>query len=238
MESLKDSVKEFYEILFRGYLNARAYRKRQRQERRAARREHKFMLRNYRSDSRRYKKYSVLNSLISIKAVLADKELKEKFLNTFLQSATYYILAFLTVYIFYQVTTIIVARSFGIPVVWFYNRLQFPLPSESILYSRNAMMAIFGSGPLVSLIVGLVCLQRFFSGVENGKNFNLIYLWGCVHGLNMVFGSYIVGFFTRTEFIYFSEWLRMNNPFDYFESLMVFTFISIMIVAGSLMTPM
>ena len=54
----------------------------------------------------------------------------------------------------------------------------------------------------------------------------------------MFFGAYIVGFITRTEFIYTSEWLFLSNVFDIEE--IIFTLISfgMLIVIGRIVTPL
>ena len=170
--------------------------------------------------------------------ILSTPDLRKKFLIVFLQSTAYYLLAFLVVYVIYQLVTILVASVFHIPVTWYYYQLKFPLYTYSKLYTRPALVLIFGSGPMVSLLFAFLSLKSFFAKRAVSNHFQLFSLWGIVSGVNLFFGAYIAGFLTRTEFIYTSEWLLMSNVFDIEE--MVFTMVSIgmLLIIGRLLTPM
>jgi hypothetical protein len=84
----------------------------------------------------------------------------------------------------------------------------------------------------------LIFLRLFFSENPSFMNFQLFYLWGIINGLNMFFGAYIVGVLTRTEFVYTTEWLLLNNPFDFREVIFVFISLALMLIAGWYMTSM
>jgi hypothetical protein len=122
--------------------------------------------------------------------------------------------------------------------VWYYYQLKFPLYTYSPLYTRAALVTIFAIGPIASLMVGFVFLKMFFTKHVILKRFQLFFLWGFISGCNFFFGSYISGFFTRTEFIYTSEWLFMSNVFDIEE--IIFTVISfvVMLIIGRIITPL
>lgn len=168
----------------------------------------------------------------------SSSDLRTKLIYTFLHSSAYFVFTFLLVYIIYQSVTIFVAASFNIPVEWVYYRLKFPLDTFSPLYSRFALVMIFASGPFVSLVLAFIFLKLFFINDHFLKRFKLFYLWGFICGSNMFFGAYIAGFFTRTEFIYMSEWLFMSSMFDVEE--IVFTVVSIvtLLVMARIVTPL
>lgn len=174
----------------------------------------------------------------NFKLVLATPDLRKKFVISFLQSTAYYILSFLLIYIIYQLVTIFVARTFNVPVVWYYYQLKFPLYTYSHLYTRTALVTIFGSGPAVSLVLAIIFMRLFFSKSPIAKNFQLFNLWGIINGLNMFFGAYIVGFLTRTEFIYTSEWLLMSRIFDVEEIIFTMLSLAVMLLAGIKITSM
>ena len=54
----------------------------------------------------------------------------------------------------------------------------------------------------------------------------------------MFFGAYIAGFFTRTEFIYASEWIFMSNIFDVEEIIFVIISFIMLLVIGRIATPL
>ncbi|MFZ4549226.1 MAG: hypothetical protein ACOYN4_17390, partial [Bacteroidales bacterium] len=170
------------------------------------------------------------------KMLKATPDAEGKFVKTFLLSTAYYIMAFLIIYVIYQVVTILVASHSHISGIWYYYQLKFPLNSP--LYTRANLILIFSSGPLVSLMLALGSLRMFFSHNIFFKRFRLFYLWGFICGVNMFFGAYIVGFITRTEFIYTSEWLFLSDVFDIEE--IIFTLISfgMLIGIGRIVTPL
>jgi hypothetical protein len=174
----------------------------------------------------------------NLKIILSTPDVRKKFGIVFLQSTAYYVLAFMIVYVIYQLVTIMVASVFQIPVAWYYYQLKFPLYTYSKLYTRPALVLIFGAGPLVSLLIASLSLKSFFNRRSISNHFQLFSLWGIVSGVNMFFGAYIIGFLTRTEFIYTSEWLLMSSVFDIEE--MVFTLVSMgmLIIIGRLLTPL
>jgi hypothetical protein len=174
----------------------------------------------------------------NLKIILSTPDVRKKFAIVFLQSTAYYVLAFLIVYVIYQLVTILVASVFHIPVTWYYYQLKFPLYTYSKLYTRPALVLIFGAGPIISLLLAFLSLKSFFNKQSVSNHFQLFYLWGIINGVNMFFGAYIIGFLTRTEFIYTSEWLLMSSVFDIEE--MVFTLVSIgmLLIIGRLLTPL
>jgi hypothetical protein len=171
--------------------------------------------------------------------VISTPELRKKFLFTFLQSTAYFLLTFFFIYIIYQAVTIAVASSFRIPVIWYYYRLVFPLYTYSPLYTRAALVTIFASGPVASLLISLAFLRLYFTrNNELVRRFKLLFLWGFVNGLNMFFGAYIAGFLTRTEFIYSSEWVFMSSRFDVEEIIFTVISITLLVVIGRIITPL
>lgn len=174
----------------------------------------------------------------TLNKIFTTPDLRWKFIFVFLHSVAYFILAFILIYIIYQAITIVVASSFRIPVVWYYYELKFPLYTYSPLYTRAALVSIFAAGPIVSLMLALVFLKLFFTTHPFLKRFQLFFLWGFVCGINMFFGAYIAGFFTRTEFIYTSEWLFMSNVFDIEEIFFTAISVVMMVVVGRIATPL
>ncbi len=174
----------------------------------------------------------------NLKKIVSTPELRRKFGFTYLHSTAYFILAFMLIYIIYQGVTILVASSYNIPIIWYYYQLKFPLYTFSPLYTRQALVVIFAMGPLLSLMLAFVFLKLFFTENPFAKRFKLFYLWGFICGVNMFFGAYIIGVFTRTEFIYTSAWLFMSHMLDPIE--IVFTAISVvmLIIVGRIVTPL
>lgn len=174
----------------------------------------------------------------NLRKIFATADLRQKFGFAYLHSTAYLVLAFILIYVIYQAITILVASSYDIPIVWYYYQLQFPLYTYSPLYTRIALVVIFAAGPIMSLMIAFFFLRSYFNEHHFFRRFKLFYLWGFVCGINMFFGAYIAGFFTRTEFIYTSEWLFMSHVFAIEEIVFTVISFSMLIIVGRIVTPL
>ena len=174
----------------------------------------------------------------NLRQAITTPDLRAKFGFAYLHSTAYFILAFMLIYIVYQVITILAASSYNIPIIWSYYKLQFPLYTYSPLYTRQALVVIFAMGPIMSLMLAFVFLKLYFTSNVILKRFKLFYLWGFISGANMFFGAYIAGFITRTEFIYTSEWLFISRPYASVEIVFTIIAIAILIIIGRIVTPL
>jgi len=160
------------------------------------------------------------------------KEIRNSYLITSINSTTLFILAFLIVYFFNQYITILTASIFDIPAVLYSYRIFWPLYTYSTLYSRIALIVIFGSGPFICLITGIVLYRLYIWAKFRFVYLKTFLLWTSIHAVNMFFGAYIVGVITRTGFIYTTEWLFFSNIFDVEEIIFLITSIVIMLILG------
>lgn len=168
--------------------------------------------------------------------VSRDRVLSRDYLISTLNSLSMFILSFLLVYLTSQVATIITASYYEIPTVLYSYRVYWPLYTYSTLYTRGALIVIFGIGPAISLILAFLFYRIFLLLKHRTRLLRIFFFWATIHGLNFFFGSYIVGVITRTGFIYTSEWLFFSNIFDPEEIMfMIIAFIAL-IVAGYLAT--
>ncbi len=170
--------------------------------------------------------------------IFKSRDLRGKFSLSLIQSTSYFIFSFLLIYTAYQFTTMLVAKGFNIPTVWYYYRVKFTLFTGSPLYTRTALVGIFAAGPVMCLILAFAMLKLYFSKKLFNKRLRLFYLWGFINGINFFFGSYLVGFATRTEFIYASEWLFMSSMFDVEEIVFAVLSITISLLIGRVITPL
>jgi hypothetical protein len=160
------------------------------------------------------------------------KSLRDGYLRTILNSSVFFILTFLLVYYVYQFTTIYAAKAFDIPSKLYTYRIEWPLYTYSYLYTRVALIVIFGTGPLVCLILAFIFYRLYIWSRTKAGNIKLIFLWGGFHAFNLFFGSYISGVLTRTGFIYTSEWLFISNIFDVEEIIFMIIAIVVLLVIG------
>lgn len=150
----------------------------------------------------------------TIISIIKLKPLQRDYLKTLINSTFLFILSFFIIQYISQFITIFMAKTFDIPAVLYSYRIFWPLYTYSSLYTRPALILIFGVGPLVCLIIGFG-LYRIYLWI---RKYNLVFktfnLWLIFHAFNMFFGAYVIGVITRTGFIYTSEWIFLSNVFD------------------------
>lgn len=167
-----------------------------------------------------------------VKDAWSIPSLRKGNLQNLLNSSVFFILSFFFVYYLYQFTTIFTAQAFNIPSKLFSYRIDWPLYTYSYLYTRVALVVIFGSGPLVCLIFGFLFYWLYLWARAHTHFTKMFFLWACFHAFNLFFGSYISGVLTRTGFIYTSEWLFISNMFDVEEIIFMVISIVVLLIIG------
>ena len=140
------------------------------------------------------------------------------FMNA-LNSTVMFVLAFIIVYLFYQMTVIFTASQFGISGVLYYYQVFWPIGNSSPLwFPYYKIILITGSGPFFCLILGLLFFRVFAVRTQNPVT-KLFFLWIAFHALNMFFGAFVAGVTTNDGFGYVALWLYMNIVFRILFSL-------------------
>jgi len=162
-------------------------------------------------------------------------EQRKLYLLRFIFSAIAYILTFYLIYSVYQIVTVLTARLFSIPIVWNNFRFHFPLHTGSLLYTRVALICIFGSGPVISFAIALILLRVARKRIISSQFVRFSVVWGIINGYNLLFGALIIGIITRTEVMYASVWLFMNSIYDPSEFLLILLALTLMIISGRIL---
>lgn len=160
------------------------------------------------------------------------KEVRSEFSKSVINSTTLFILAFLFVYYINDFVTIYTAQFFDIPTVLYSYRIFWPLYTYSSLYTRTALVAIFGMGPFFCFLLAVLFLQVPRWLKKYNLNLRLFALWLSFHAFNTVFGGYIAGVITRTGFMYAVEWLFLTAVFDKTEIVLLVLSVIGMFVLG------
>lgn len=161
-----------------------------------------------------------------------QKQLRADYFKTVINSIGLFLLSFLLVYYVHQFATIFAARAFNIPTKLYSYRIDWPLYTYSYLYTRKALIVIFGMGPFVCLLLGIAAYRLFLWSRFRTVHLKIFALWTAFNSFNMFFGAYVVGVITRTGFIYTSEWLFLSNVFDVEEIVLMIVSIVVLLIAG------
>ncbi len=156
-----------------------------------------------------------------------EKQIKKGFYYYTINSTALYIIAYLLVYMIYQLTVLVVASRWGLDSVLYYYDLAFN--DYSPLWSRYNIIVVTFSGPFISLVIGFV----FYKWVANRpkvKSFlKLFVLWIGFHGFNLFLGAFVSGVSFDEGFGYVANWLYLNVFWKFLLSLI---FLSILAMTG------
>jgi hypothetical protein len=169
--------------------------------------------------------------------ILSNPGLRSHYTGRILTSTFACITSFLLFYSIYEITTILSGRLFSIPIGWSGFHFIYYIHSGSVLYTRIALICIFGSGPIISLILAFLILNLLKRKQISMIFFRFSIVWGFIHGFNLFFGSFIVGILTSTEAVYASVWLFMSSVFGPSDFLIILVCLISMLIAGRLLTP-
>jgi len=142
----------------------------------------------------------------------------------FLNSLGLYMLAYLTVYLIYQLTAALVASNFGIDSVLYYYELYFPIGNASPLWTRLNIIAITLASPFISVLISIIVLKVVLIREKLNPQLRLFLIWVVFHGAAHFLGAFVAGIITSQGFGYVANWLYMNVFFRILVSL-IFLFL-------------
>ncbi len=146
------------------------------------------------------------------------KQQQKNYYQYTVNSVALYVIAYLVMYMIYQITVLIVASKWKLDSVLFYYNLAFN--DYSPLWSRTNIIFVTLSGPLVCLLIGIL----FYKVIANRKNIKsyakLFVMWIAMHGFNFFLGAWSSGVSFYKGFGYVPAWLYMNIVWQIFVSLL------------------
>lgn len=122
-----------------------------------------------------------------------------------------YVLAYYLVWGLHQAAKVAMSRHFRLRGIWDPSDVRYTLTDKE--WWRTAIVGVYGSGPLVCLILGVVVFRWYWRSerAQRGQ-FKLLLLWVAFHACNAVFGALLADTFTQSGFWYVPDWLlRLGN---------------------------
>jgi len=163
-----------------------------------------------------------LDELSDDKKADTIKQHQKNYFTYTINSVGLFIIAYLLVYLIYQISVLIAASYWKLDSVLLYYDLAFN--DYSPLWSRNNIIIVTSSGPIICLLIGFL-FYRFFSKRSKVKGLlKLFFLWIALHSLNMFLGAWATGISFDEGFGYVPAWLYMNVFWQIFVSL-IFLFL-------------
>ena len=123
---------------------------------------------------------------------------KNDSLSIIINSTAYYLLSYLTIYLLFQFTTIIASTIFDIPTTLYYNRIGYNVRPE--VWTFDAVKVIFSSGNIILFLTAISFLVVIVKALEFNGLLRLFFIWGFIHSVSMLFGSFVIGAFNFEGF--------------------------------------
>ncbi len=136
---------------------------------------------------------------------------KNKFLISALNGTGLYVLAYYLVWGIYEAVKVLMSRYFHLRGLWNPSRVVYILNDSE--WWRTAVVAVYGTGPLVCLLLALVVFRWYWRSerARRGQR-KLLLLWVAFQACNAVFGALLADTFTQSGSWYVSDWLfRLGN---------------------------
>lgn len=138
-------------------------------------------------------------------------------LTIVVNSAMIFMLTYVLVYLFYWLSSMLVASVYGLDSTLYYYDLKFN--DHSPLWDRFNILLVTGIPPFFCLALGLFLYRVLFDHKRFAGLQKLFILWSAFHLFNHFFGAFPAGIVTDEGFGYVAAWLYMNTAFKFLFSL-------------------
>jgi hypothetical protein len=138
-------------------------------------------------------------------------------LTIIVNSMSVFIASYVLVYLFYWLTSMLVASWYGLDSTLYYYDLKFN--DHSTLWSRFNILLVTGIPPFFCLALGLFLHRVVFKNQKITGLRKLAVLWTSFHLINHFFGALPSGIVTSEGFGYVAAWMYMNTAFKFMFSL-------------------
>jgi hypothetical protein len=148
-------------------------------------------------------------------------------LSIIVNSTAFYLLSYLCVFMLFQFTTIIASNIYDIPNTLYYNKIGFNVIPEA--WTFDSVKVIYSSGNIILFLISVSFLVVIIKALEFNGLLRLFFLWGFIHSVSMLFGSFIIGAFNFEGFGIVLSYLYLA---DTAKMLLLFCGLLILIAIG------
>ena len=120
-----------------------------------------------------------------------NKRTVSNFLIIFLNSLSYFIIAFIFMYLLSNFATAIAALQFDYTSILYYYRLAYAIDSGA--WTSDAVKFLFSITPMISLLFGIIFLIIFIQMYDNQAHFKIFFLWCFAYSIIWSFGALLAG---------------------------------------------
>ncbi len=120
-----------------------------------------------------------------------NKRTFQNFIIIFLNSLSYFLMAYYFMYLLSQLATAVAALQFDYSSKLYYYKLVYTIDSYS--WTSDAVKLLYSIGPAISLLFGILALIAFISLYDDRGRYKMFFVWCWVHGMIWFFGAFLTG---------------------------------------------
>lgn len=147
--------------------------------------------------------------------------LDKNYLIYFINSTAAFISTYFIISILRSLFTILIANECDINSKLFINRIEFLIPQNSNVWTFDATLSVYFSGPFFSFLLGAILSIYFITKKKKHKFFAIFLFWAFINAFSFFFAAFLADLITNTGIVY------ALNSMNFGHSIRIIIFISI-----------
>jgi len=135
-------------------------------------------------------------------------------------STSTFVLAYLLVFYLNHFLKVILAAVFEYPTSFTYNKVNYFI--DNYEWTHDSVTLIFGSGPLLLLILGILSIVIYASMSDEEGRTKIFFIWFTLHAFNFVFSGLMIGNIFTHGVGHVFNWMYMHDTMKMIVALIGF----------------
>jgi len=142
--------------------------------------------------------------------MVIDSNLSRKnFWIIVINSTAAFVISYLLIFYLNHFSIIFTAGMFDYDISFDYSQIAYHVKQTD--WTHDSVKVIYGTGPLLVAITGLLSLLAYSSLSEESAKVKLLLLWISVNALNFVLSGIIIGIIFKIRIAHLFIWLYLND---------------------------
>ncbi len=142
--------------------------------------------------------------------MIPDNSLSRKnFWIIVINSTVAFVLSYLFIFYLNLFSIVFAAGMFDYDISFNFSHIIYHVKQTD--WTHDSVKVIFGTGPLLTFIVGLLSLMAYASLSEEADKIKLYLLWVTLHAFNYLFAGIIIGIIFKIRIAHLFIWLYFND---------------------------
>jgi len=142
--------------------------------------------------------------------MVIDNNLSRKnFWIIVINSTAAFVISYLLIFYLNHFSIIFTAGMFDYDISFDYSQIAYHVKQTD--WTHDSVKVIYGTGPLLVAITGLLSLLAYSSLSEESAKVKLLLLWISVNALNFVLSGIIIGIIFKIRIAHLFIWLYLND---------------------------